>query len=532
MVERCLEKAPRDRVQSARELHADLLHLRDASGPAAGATGGNSDPGRRTPVDASIAVLPFASLSLEQGDEFFADGISEEIINALARLPELKVAARTSAFSFKGQNEDLRNIGKKLGVNTVLEGSVRRSGARLRITAQLVDVATGYHIWSERYDREMLDVFEIQDDIARSIASRLTTTLRGDAGTSLTKRGTSNLEAFRLYAQGRGLLEGRSPERMRRAMGYFERALEQDANYALAWSGLAEAIGVLVLYRLEPPGNLLGKAEASVRRAMELDADLAEAHGSLALLHEFRKQGPAAIQALERAVEIRPGYADAHSGLAWQYLLLGAAKRSLDHARQGVEFDPLSPEAVSNLSLAYLASGYFQEALQEAERTRSIQPGFSTGWFYEALALWHLGRFAETEPILRDLSVSWAGLGAQNALALAYAAGGKNDQARSLLAQLAEANEHASVGAIHAALGEKEEAFEAFEREKHWNYWPTLFIRYLFPDVLGPLRNDPRYDNTLRKVDRSWGIGPEGIQFDTSARRDRQAGGVGRGERI
>jgi non-specific serine/threonine protein kinase len=236
IVERCLAKEPAERYASAQELRDAVERLRRdlSSGSRTSPAGG-----------ASIAVLPFANMSADPENEFFADGITEEIINALSKIDELRVAARTSAFSFKGKHVDLRIVGERLNVKTVLEGSVRKSGNRVRIMAQLVSVADGYQLWSERYDRELKDIFEVQDEIASAIADRLKVALKGGQQPSV-KAGTSNLEAYQFYLKGRALLYRRGLD-IRRAANCFDSAVALDPHYALAWAGLGDARNMLGL---------------------------------------------------------------------------------------------------------------------------------------------------------------------------------------------------------------------------------------------------------------------------------------------
>lgn len=236
----------------------------------------SSAPAAAAPCD-SIAVLPFLNLSADAENEFFADGVTEEIINALAQIERLHVVARSSAFSFKGKYLDLRMIGQRLNVRTVLEGSVRKAGNRLRITAQLVNAADGYHLWSERYDLEMKDVFDVQDEIARAIVERLKVTLEGAQEAPLIRPATKNLEAYQMYLKGRALLYHRGSA-ISRALVCFQRAVVLDSEYALAWAGLADSYTVLGYYGLAPPSVSTSKGTEAARRAVALDPSLAEAH--------------------------------------------------------------------------------------------------------------------------------------------------------------------------------------------------------------------------------------------------------------
>lgn len=500
----CLQKNPSDRTPTAGLLALELRRLHRLVGP--GVPVAAAGPSVSEPrMHRSIAVLAFASLSVNPDDEFFADGVAEEIINALGRLPDLKVAARTSAFSFKGKNEDLRRIGEQLGVGTVLEGSVRRSGARLRITAQLVDAGSGYHLWSERYDREMVDVFEIQDDIARSIASRLTATLARGPSEPLVYPGTSSVEAFQIYTQGRGLLEQRTAEGMQRAASFFRDAIARDDTYALAWAGLAEALMLLADYERVESSTLLPEARDAATRALALDPTLAEGYGPLALMHVMEHDAPAAVQALRRAIEFRPSYADAHNWLSWVLLLVGRPVEALATALRAVELNPISLESLNHVSQSRLANGDPEEALRIARCSLAIQPHFGTTSFYEALALYDLKRFREAASIVETLVVPWSGAGPRCIWALAEHALGNVAAARDTLATMADLGETACAALLHAALGQRDLAFAAFSATGRWDYWPALFVHHYFPDVLGPLRSDPRWDEVLRSVSRDWG---------------------------
>lgn len=505
IVERCLAREPARRTQTVREVHGELRELSEEtrSSPARPShPAGSRGPGRGP----SVAVLPFVSLSSDPDDEYFADGIADEVINALGRLPDLRVAARTSAFSFKGTTEDLRIVGEKLGVGAVLEGSVRRAGARLRVAAQLVDVASGFHLWSERYDRKMDDVFEIQDEIAGNLASRLKAALIGGPEDPTITRGTNDVEAFELCAKGRSLLVQRTPDEMRRAATCFQRAVERDPDYALAWAGLSNASLMLVDYGHGEPEMLSARAEEAARRALELAPALPEAHVVSGLLAYSHRDATPAIEGLERAVELRPSYAEAHELLSWLRLLLGQPIRALASARRAVELDPLAPEALNHVGLGLLATGDARGALRELRRSRDVQPDFTTSAFYEAVARLHVGDFAESAAILGGLSVPWAGSGPQTSLAMALAARGKKDEALAVVARLNRTEEHDQAGLIHAALGDLDRAYESFGRVGVWGYWPMLVIHNFFPDILASLRVDSRYPELVVSLDRAWGF--------------------------
>jgi len=254
------------------------------------------------------------------------------------------------------------------------------------------------------------------------------------------------------------------------------------------------------------PGSLLPQADDAARRALDLDPDLAEAHAALGMLHYRSREGSDAIRELQVAVDLRASYADAFSWLRWVHSLVGHPKEALEMAKRGVELDPLSVENLAGLSMAYLIHGDGERALEEARRSREIQPDFATTHFYEAVALYHLGRMEEAKSILQDLAVPWAGSGPFATLALAHLATGDTARTREMLGRLLEVDEPFEVGLVHAALGEQEAAFEAFREVDRWEAWPILAARYLYPEILGPLREDPRYDQLLRNMDLGWGL--------------------------
>lgn len=503
VIENCLKKQVPQRIQTARELHAQLSRNRQEVVTEAIAYPKTSPTPRVPP---SIGVLPFTSLSKEPEDEYFADGISEEIINALGRLRDLKVAARTSSFSFKGKHEDLRIIAEKLGVTTVLEGSVRRAGKRLRITAQLVDANSGYHLWSERYDREYADIFDVQDEIAQNIASRLTSTIQSEPDPAMQDHGTKNVDAFRIYTQGRGLLEHRTQDGLWRAVSCFDKALEGDSAYAPAWAGLASALILLEDYGYAERESLLLKAQEATLRALEINPELAEAHVAVALLHGVRREFPGYIKRLERAIEIRPNYADAYSLLAWVHIILGNLDQALENGKRSVDLNPLFPEAISHLILADIAIEEFDRALREIHRVKEFQPHFDTLVFYEGIILYELKEYDRAGAILRDLNVPWAGKGPLATYALVELSTGNEERARNIVAQLLEQNEKACAAVIHSAMGEKDAAFRLLQSVERFDYWPSIMILNLFQEELDPVRRDSRYPDLVRTIRASWGM--------------------------
>jgi TolB-like protein len=324
----------------------------------------------------SIAVLPFTSMSADSADEFFADGVTEEIINALAQIEHLYVVARTSAFSFKGKYIDVRLVGKQLNVRTVLLGSVRRAGNELRITAQLVNVADGYHLWSDRFDREVKDIFEIQDEIARSIAERLRVTLKAGEQERLVIAATNSLESYELYVRGRALLYRRGGV-VTRAVECFEREVALDPDYALAWAGLADSQTVLGYYGFARPEANTPKALEAAHRAVRLGPSLAEAHNALAMASLMCAWDRAkAEREFHRALDLNPSYTQARDWYALFYLQFseGRLTDGVEQAKLALRADPLSSYAHAVYGLTCGIAGNRLEAVRACQRAVELDP--------------------------------------------------------------------------------------------------------------------------------------------------------------
>ena len=324
----------------------------------------------------AVAVLPLRSMSADPDDEFFADGITEEIINALAHLEGLRVAAASSAFAFKGKNEDLRVVAQKLDVQAVVEGSVRKDGSRLRITVQLVNASDGYDLWSERYERELTDVFAIQDEIATAIADRLQLALAGSPDGPLVKPSTANVDAYQLYLKGRILLYRRGLG-IGEALECFKQAIELDPGFALAYAGLADATTMLEWHGWAPPGEAIPTAKQAAERSLELGPDLAEAHSALAcVLLVYGWEWEAADRQFRRALELNPNYVQAR---VWHWyfnmqLVQGRFDEAVEETRRTVEIDPLSSYAAAAYAFVLGIAKRFPEATDEARRAVELDP--------------------------------------------------------------------------------------------------------------------------------------------------------------
>lgn len=357
----------------------------------------NTAPAKNVTRD-SIAVLPFINLSSDAENEFLADGMTEEIINAMAQITELHVVARSSAFSFKGKHVDPRIIGQQLNVRTVLEGSVRRSGSRLRITAQLINATDGYHLWSERYDREMKDVFDIQDEISRSIADRLKITLQGNDSEPLVRTGTKNLEAYQLYLKGRALLYRRGGA-IPRALECFERAVSLDPDYALAWAGLADAHTTLGYYGLRRPDASMPKGMEAAQRAVALGPTIAETHNALAMASWMGAWNKAmAEREFLHALSLNPRYIQARAWYALFYLQFSAGRlmEGVSQTELALECDPLSSYAHAIYSFTSVYAQQCEKAVQVARHAVELDSECYLAHFALQEVLHISGQFEES----------------------------------------------------------------------------------------------------------------------------------------
>ena len=333
----------------------------------------------------SIAVLPFVNMSPEPENEYFSDGLSEELINALSTLEGLHVTARTSAFRFRGKELDIREIGRLLNVATVLEGSVRKAGRRIRITAQLINVADGYHIWSERYDRELDDIFAVQDEISLAIVDKLKVKLLGEEKRKLVKRYTDNLEAFDLYLQGRFHLHKCTKESIKKSLDCFHEAIQKDQRYALAYFGMAEAHVVPANLGLTPSRESIPRAKAAALKALELDSALAEGHailGFISLTYDW--DWPAAEQSFKRAIELNPNCPEAHYPFASYLSALARHEEAAAEARRALDLDPLSGITNANMAYVLYSARRFDEAIEHCRKALRIEPDS----FYPYFHLW------------------------------------------------------------------------------------------------------------------------------------------------
>jgi serine/threonine protein kinase/tetratricopeptide (TPR) repeat protein len=351
----------------------------------------------------SIAVLPFANMSTDPENEFFSDGIAEEIINALTKVQSLEVVSRTSAFAFKGKNLDMREIGRQLGVRTLLEGSVRKAGNRLRVTAQVIDVETGYHLWSERFDREMADVFAIQDEIAANIVKALRVVLSKREESAIKAARTRNVRAYEYYLRGRQLYHQWRRESWEAAEDMFRRAIALDPEYALAYTGLADSSAVRHMY-FTGGDEALQQADSASQRAVELDPTLAEAHAARGLALSCQKRLDEADDELRQAMELDPTLFEAPYYYARMLQMQGRMAEAAEYFDRAAELREDDFQAAGLAQSLYREMGRTDDmkraanlCVDAARRAISVNPGDSRALQYGALALWNLGEAAESK---------------------------------------------------------------------------------------------------------------------------------------
>jgi serine/threonine-protein kinase len=507
-IAKALARVPGDRFATAEEFAAAVQRTETAAGAA-----------DRT----AIAVLPFANLSADPENEYFSDGITEEIINAVAAIHDLHVTARTSAFQFKGKDDDVRDIGRRLGVGTVLEGSVRKAGNRVRVTAQLIDVAGGFHLWSQRFDRDLEDIFAVQDEIAAAIARRLETQFRpavsprpppgerssGAAAPSSASK--PNPAAYDAYLRGRyhrrQMFSG--GDAIERALAGYREAIEIDPGFAPAYGALAELLVVLSIgFGIKPSRELMPEAKQAAERALALDPNLAEAHlarGLVAMYHEW--DYPAAKKGIDRAIALNPGFVDAHFWAEFYYTYVERdQEQAMAANRRAAELDPLDLNISSRLTQVQIIFGHLDEAIQRLEEILRMDPQHMVSYLELADAY---GRRGDAEKAFAAAERALALSGGQSVavvgvvLVVAGAEVGERRRAQELLGELRRRAESEYVSpfwlaAGHAAVGEMDRAFEYLAQAQR-DRDPSLLYITATPRHIG-WREDPRYPRILREI--------------------------------
>ena len=440
-------------------------------------------------VPPSIAVLPFVDMSPNKDQEYFCDGIAEELINGLAQLGGLKVAARTSAFQFKQPDRNIPAIGQELGVTTVLEGSVRKAGNRLRITVQLINVKDGFHLWSEKYDRTLDDIFAIQDEISLAIVEKLRLQLLEPEKKRLVRRHTDNKEAYNLYLKGRYFWNKRHEGGMTSALDYYQQAIDKDPTYPLPYIGIADAYVILGTFGFLPPRESFPKAKAAANKALELDSNLGEAHAPLAFAAFFYDwDWNAAEREFDICFKLIPNYAIAHSWYATYLSGRGRYEEALAEAERALELDPLSLVFNSVVGLMHLEGHHFEQAIEQLKQTLERDSTFQLALLWLSYSYYGQGSLDDALATTNKLeSLPGGEKYAAGMLGAIYARQGKVEEVESELKRLKTRAENEYVPSIQFALmliplGRKDEAVEYLEKayEERDGYLTRLTVSPIF----------------------------------------------------
>ncbi len=520
IVSKTLQKDKRKRYQTANDLLRDLKEVRQEL-EIQDRFGRNSAPNPAEPktqilkaqttakneTQNSIAVLPFTNMSADEENEYFCDGLAEELLNALAKIDDLKVAARTSAFSFKGKNVEVSEIGEALNVKTVLEGSVRKSGNKLRITVQLINAADGYHLWSERYDREMRDIFDVQDEIALAVVDALKVKLFGEKKAAVLKRYTNNTEAYELYLKGLHQSNKYTPEGWTRAIKCFEKAIEKEPEYAAAYARKSYCQHYLYYYAVVSPDEIVDEWRTTTNRALELDASGADAHLSLAKFYFYRERDwTRAEREFKRAIELTPNSADARQ---FYGMFLAARSRTDEAIREGeiaLELDPLSLPANLHVAWIYWASDHFDDTLRQAERMLEIEPNFFGAYLHTGTA--HLGK-ENYEAAVEAFQKASALAGTTYALSFlgwAYALAGKREEALAVIDHLLDARNREfmpafNIARVYGGLDETNKTYEWLEKALDEHNGELVYLDAISKTGNGKLwGKDFRADSRFQKL--------------------------------
>jgi TolB-like protein/Tfp pilus assembly protein PilF len=453
----------------------------------------------------SIAVLPFENLSDDKSTAYFVDGIHEEILTRLAKVADIKVISRTSTQQFRSKPENLSEIAKQLGVAHILEGSAQRAADQVRVNVQLINATTDAHMWAETYDRKLTDVFAVETEIATKVADTLQARLTGAQRVALAAHPTENMQAHELYLKGRFFWNKRTGDDLQKSIEYFNQAIAADPNYALAYAGIADAYAVLPALTSSSPQDYFSKAKAAVKKALELDDSLAEAHASLAAcLCYFDLDYSQAGKEFERAIELDPNYATAHQwyGIVF-FAALGRSEEAVVELKRALVLDPLSLIINTDLGRVYYFARRNDESIEQLRKTLEMDRNFYFAHRNLGCALEMKGDF---EGALREYAAARALNDDARILALlghAYAASGNRSEAVKMLDQMKVESKDRYVPAysfalVYLGLGDKEEALRWLERS-YQEHFPEI-TRIKIEPLLDPLRGDPRFEALANKV--------------------------------
>jgi TolB-like protein/DNA-binding winged helix-turn-helix (wHTH) protein/Tfp pilus assembly protein PilF len=457
------------------------------------------------PVIRSLAVLPLESLSNEASQDYFADGMTDELISDLGQISALRVISRTSVMTYKHARKPLPQIARELNVDAVVEGTVLRSGDQVRITAQLIEASTDKHLWSQSYEGELRDTLTLQNKVASAIADQIRINLNPQEQAALKNARVVNPEAYKSYLKGRYFWNKRTAGGLKAALAYFNQAVDEDPKYAQAYSGLADTYGLLGdwQYAVMPSKEALPKAKAAAVKALELDSSLSEAHTSLGYcLRSFEWDFDSAEKEFRRAIEINPSYATAHHWNAMNLGLLGRHKEALAEMKKAVSLDPLSLIINSDLAEFLLLTHSYDESVKQSRKIIEMDPNFAIGHkqLGDAYLLTKMDKEAVAE-LQKAVRLSGGSPICIAELARAYVTSGNRNEAVKLLGDL-EKNSNASfsdapqIAMIYASMGDNEQAMHWLKRAYEARFNPSILLRSGFD----PLRSDPRFEDFMRRV--------------------------------
>ncbi|HKS28309.1 MAG TPA: protein kinase [Pyrinomonadaceae bacterium] len=486
--------------------HVTLSDSDQQQGAHAGAKPASSISKRRRPrkkVIDSIAILPLTNIGGDPNTEYLSDGITESIINSLSRLPRLRVMARSTVFRYKGRHADPREVGEELRVRAVLTGRLQLFGDRLMIATELVDAFDGAQLWGEQYNQKLSDIFEVQEQIANEISEKLQLKLTGEEKRRLTKRYTDDTEAYHLYLKGRYFWNKRSRESLEKGLEFFKQAIEADATYALAYSGLADSYALLGVAL--PPRDAFPRAIAASLKALEIDDTVAEAHTSFAFARMFFEWDWAGAEGeFKRAIELNPNYATAYQWYGRLLSVLGRHNESIVNLQMAQALDPLSLSINTGVGVSYYLAGRYEDAIEQYRKALEVSDRFTLAHEHLGSALLQVGRPEEgVAEFQRAVALDESDLGLHSSLGHACAVAGRREEASKILSELKEAARERYVSPyfmveLLAGLGQTDEAFEWLER-CYRDRSPHLIFLNVEPK-LSALKADPRFDNLLKRM--------------------------------
>jgi serine/threonine protein kinase/tetratricopeptide (TPR) repeat protein len=452
----------------------------------------------------SVAVLPFDNTAGDPNAEYLSDGVTESIINSLSQLPELKVMARSTVFRYKGREVDPQTAGRELGVRAVLTGRMLQQGESLLVSAELVNVSDGTHLWGEQYNRRMSDLATAQQEIASDISEHLRVRLSGEEKRHLNRGGTSNAEAYQLYLKGRYYWTKRTAESINKAIEEFQQAAQKDPNYALVYVGLADCYLLLEEYAGSSANDTYPKAKFFAERALQIDDSLAEAHTSLAFAYMYLRHWGEAEKEFKRAISLNPNYPTAHQ---WYNLYLRNMRRfdeALAEVKRAQELDPLSLVINANIARIYLAKGDVNSAIEQCKKTMELDPNFPIARELLGLGYLKLGRYSEAIAELKK-AVDLSGRSKRylSSLGYCYAILGKRAEALAIIKELEEKNSKGeavgqALARLYTGLGDKDKAFAWLEKD--FQAQTGLLPEIVWDEQFDSLRGDPRYVDLLRRM--------------------------------